>query len=108
MKFPFKKKEFVQVAAEGAISNGSMAEFEVGDRKVAVARIEGAYYAFDNICTHMQCPLHKGWLRGKTVVCPCHVSEFDVTNGAVVKGPAQKPVRSYPVRIESGSIEVQV
>lgn len=108
MRFSFKKKEFIAVAAEGSLADGDMKMFEVQDQKVTVARVGGAYHAFHDVCTHMQCPLSKGFLRGNIVVCPCHVSEFDITNGHVVKGPAEKPVRSYPVRIEGGSIQVQI
>jgi nitrite reductase/ring-hydroxylating ferredoxin subunit len=53
-------------------------------------------------------------LRGRelaafaTVTCPCHGSEFNVTNGEVLHGPAREPVRSYPVRAEGGVLTADV
>lgn len=106
MRFPFKKKQAVELAQAGTIINGEMKMFAVGDKKIAVARVGDDYYAFDDTCTHMQCPLSKGFLRDLAVVCPCHVSEFDISSGKVLKGPATKPVASYDVQIEAGSIRV--
>lgn len=108
MRFPFKKKQAVEVAQAGTITSGEMKMFAVGDKKIAVARVGDAYYAFDDTCTHMRCPLSKGFLRDLTVVCPCHVSEFDISSGKVLKGPAKKPVGSYEVQVEANSIRVLV
>jgi nitrite reductase/ring-hydroxylating ferredoxin subunit len=48
----------------------------------------------------MGCSLANGELKGTTVTCACHGSQFDVTSGAVLRGPARKPVRSYAVQVE--------
>ena len=45
---------------------------------------------------------------GTIVTCPCHGSQFDVTTGKVLRGPAREPVRSYPVRLETGALRVEV
>ena len=39
--------------------------------------------------------------------CPCHGSEFDVTTGKVLRGPAQQAVRSRLVQIEGESLLVE-
>ena len=31
------------------------------------------------------------------MTCPCHGSRFDVTSGAVLRGPARRPVRTHVV-----------
>ena len=103
-----KSKQFISVASVGAVPKGEAKAFEVEGKTIAVARIEDSYYAFGDACTHMQSSLAKGFFRGTTVVCPCHVSEFDMTSGAVLKGPATKAVPSYQVRVEGGSIQVEV
>ena len=48
--------------------------------------------------------LANGELDGTTVTCACHGSQFDVTSGAVVRGPAQRPVRSRQVKVQDGAI----
>jgi nitrite reductase/ring-hydroxylating ferredoxin subunit len=64
-----------------------------GERKVAVANVGGELHAFDDTCTHRGCSLAQGTLEGTVVTCPCHGSQFDVTTGAVVRGPATEPVK---------------
>jgi cytochrome b6-f complex iron-sulfur subunit len=46
-------------------------------------------------------------LEDTTVICLCHGSEFDVTDGAVLQGPAREPVETYETRVEGGSLEVK-
>ena len=90
----------VRVGKAHAVQDGEMRVFDVGDTKVNVANARGHLYAFDDTCTHMGCSLANGALGGTTVTCACHGSQFDVTSGAVLRGPAQRPVRSRAVKVE--------
>lgn len=100
--------EFTTVGPADSVGDGDLKAFEVAGVKVAVANVAGTLHAFGNICTHRQCPLAKGDLEGTTVTCPCHGSQFDVTTGAVLSGPAEDPVPSYPVRLEDDAIQISV
>lgn len=100
--------EFTTVGPVDAVSAGDLNAFEIEGVKVAVANVGGTLHAFGNVCTHRRCPLAKGDLEGTTVTCPCHGSQFDVTSGAVLSGPAEEPVPSYPVRIEGDAIQIAV
>jgi nitrite reductase/ring-hydroxylating ferredoxin subunit len=100
--------DFVTVTKIKDVPAGEMAAFDVGGNKIAVANVEGAFHAFDDICTHQQCSLADGDLDGTTVTCPCHGSQFDVTSGAVLAPPAVRPVRSYRVRVEGGALQVSL
>lgn len=82
------------------IPEGEMRVFDVGGTAVNVANASGQLYAIDDKCTHMGCSLANGDLDGTTVTCACHGSQFDVTSGSVLRGPAQRPVRSRAIRIE--------
>ena len=72
----------------------------VGDAYVAVYNVDGTFYATQDECTHADGPLSDGHLDGPMVVCPWHASCFDVTTGAVLKGPATEPLRVYRVVVE--------
>ena len=75
--------------------------------EIAVARLaDGSFAAFDDACTHEECPLSEGDLEGKKVVCYCHSSEFDVLTGAVLRGPATEPLRVYETRLVDGELQV--
>jgi nitrite reductase/ring-hydroxylating ferredoxin subunit len=76
-------------------------------RRISVARVSGKLYAFDDLCTHEACPLSAGLLTGTTLKCQCHGSQFDVTSGAVLRGPAEKPLTSYEVREQEGQIQLR-
>jgi nitrite reductase/ring-hydroxylating ferredoxin subunit len=86
---------------------GAMRVFDIAGTKVNVASVGGHLHAFDDTCTHRACSLAKGKLDGTTVTCPCHGSQFDVTSGAVLRGPAQRPVRSRLVQMEGGDLFVE-
>jgi nitrite reductase/ring-hydroxylating ferredoxin subunit len=100
--------EFVTVANSVEVAEGVMTAFEVGGERVAIANVGGTLHAFGNTCTHLQCSLASGGLEGTTVTCPCHGSQFDVTTGALLRGPAQEPVPSYPVRLENEALQVEL
>ena len=95
------------VGRSGDVATGSMHVFDAAGTKVCVASANGHLYAFDDRCTHLGCSLGKGKLNGTTVTCPCHGSQFDVTSGAVLHGPAQRPVRSRPVQVQGDDLLVE-
>ena len=97
----------VNVGKAKDIAAGQMRVFEVGGTRVNVANADGHLYAFDDACTHTRCSLAQGTLIGTTVTCACHGSQFDVTTGAVLRGPAQRPERSRGVHVEGEDLLVE-
>jgi len=97
-----------RIGSSGDVVAGQMRAFDVAGTKMTVARANGHLYAFDDTCTHLGCSLAKGKLEGTTVTCPCHGSQFDVTSGAVLRGPAQRPVRSRVVQVEGEDLLAEV
>jgi uncharacterized protein YbjT (DUF2867 family)/nitrite reductase/ring-hydroxylating ferredoxin subunit len=78
----------------------------VGD--VAVFNVDGGFCATQARCTHRQGPLHEGTLDSSTVTCPWHGAQFNVFTGAVLRGPAKDPLRTYPVAVEGDVGRVDV
>lgn len=100
--------EFVVLAETTEVAEGGLAAYEVGGERIAVANVGGAFHAIGDTCTHLGCSLAEGRLEGTVVTCPCHGSRFDVTSGAVLRGPALEPVRSYAARVEDQALRVEV
>jgi len=77
----------------------------VGD--AAVFNVAGSFCATQAKCTHRGGPLNEGTLDGSTVTCPWHGTQFNVCTGAVLRGPAREPVKTYRVIVEGeiGSVE---
>ena len=84
-----------------------MQVFDVAGTKITVANADGSLYAFDDRCTHTGCSLSHGRLEGTTVTCPCHGSQFDITTGTVLRGPATRAVRSHRVETEGEKLLVE-
>jgi nitrite reductase/ring-hydroxylating ferredoxin subunit len=98
--------EFTPVGHVTDVPEGELRSYQVGGEDVAVANVDGTLYAFGDVCTHMQCSLAEGDLDGTTVTCACHGSEFDVTSGDVLGGPATEPVESYEVSTENDELRI--
>jgi uncharacterized protein YbjT (DUF2867 family)/nitrite reductase/ring-hydroxylating ferredoxin subunit len=77
---------------------------------VAIFSVEGGFCATQATCTHRQGPLSEGTLDGSTVTCPLHGAQFNVWTGAVLRGPAKDPLKTYRVTVdgEVGRVEVPV
>jgi len=97
----------VRVGSAKDVVAGKMRAFDVEGIAVNVANVGGHLYAFDDTCTHSGCSLAAGMLHGTTVTCTCHGSQFDVTSGAVLRGPARRAERSRLVQVLGEDILVE-
>jgi len=71
--------------------------------KVVVTQpASGQYKAFSAVCTHVGCIVNK--VTNGTIDCPCHGSEFQITNGAVVASPAPSPLPAKQIKIVDGQV----
>jgi nitrite reductase/ring-hydroxylating ferredoxin subunit len=98
---------FMAVARADDLKEGEVRAFKVFDTRVAVANVGGTFYAFDDTCTHEGCSLAEGDLEETTLTCRCHGSQFEVSSGAVLQGPAQVAVKSHDTRVEDGNLEIE-
>jgi Rieske Fe-S protein len=65
---------------------------------------DGTFSALLTQCTHLGCEVRK---ERTLLRCPCHGSAFDF-NGNVLNGPAQLPLRHYPVRLKGTVVEISI
>src|SRR5262245_8306911 len=100
--------EWVTIGSANAVPEGEVMSFGAGSRQVAIANVEGDLHAFDDVCTHQQCSLAEGDLDGTTIECPCHGSQFDVTTGEAIHGPAVDPVDVFQSKVEDDELRVLV
>ena len=58
--------------------------------------------AYSKICTHVGCPVALYEQQTHHLLCPCHQSQFDVSDGAkVIFGPASRPLPQLPITVDS-------
>jgi cytochrome b6-f complex iron-sulfur subunit len=82
---------------------GSAENYPIGSRSLiqAVPAIlfhsQNGFSALSLVCTHLGCTVEQ---KDNGFACPCHGSRYD-SNGNVLRGPAQKSLRSLRVEITS-------
>jgi 3-phenylpropionate/trans-cinnamate dioxygenase ferredoxin component len=81
---------------------------EVAGRRLAIFREGDQVYAIDDRCSHRGFPLNDGSVAGGVVGCRTHGACFDLATGAVVRGPARRPIRTYPVTIEDNQLFIDL
>jgi Rieske Fe-S protein len=62
----------------------------------------GAVHGFSAICTHLGCTVDS--VQNGTIMCPCHGSRFDADTGAVVRGPATRPLSAVSVAVRGNGV----
>ncbi len=114
--------ELVEVSKIAELRDGDMRAVNAAGRKIMVARVGDDYYAADNRCPHMSGELSRGKLEGTIVTCPRHGSQFDLSDGRVVrwlKGSglismvskalkSPRPISTYQVKIEGDVILIEI
>ena len=61
----------------------------------------GDYVAYSKVCTHAGCPVSLYEQETSRILCPCHQSQFDVTQGAKpVFGPATRSLPQLPIALD--------
>jgi nitrite reductase (NADH) small subunit len=99
--------DFVTVARADEIPPGSVTMVSVGDEQIAVAHVDGSFYATQGTRIHLQGPLGEGRLEGTVLSCPWHGWQYDVRTGENEFDRAIQ-LRTYEVRVEDGDVKVAV
>lgn len=100
--------DFVKAIAATEIPPGMKKTVTVAGKKLAIANVDGEFFVIDDTCSHEECSLGtEGFLDGNVIICGCHGSQFDMTNGKVLSLPAPTDVASYDTKVENGEVYVQ-
>lgn len=87
---------------------GGMKQFDLQEMEFLVVNLNGRFYCLDGRCTHAGAPLAEGTLKEEILTCPWHYSQFNITDGSVVNGPARKPLNIYRYQIKDGQLLVEL
>jgi uncharacterized membrane protein/nitrite reductase/ring-hydroxylating ferredoxin subunit len=90
----------------GELAQGQMMLGIIAGERVVIGKCPEGVVAFSDHCTHRGGTLADGVLIGCAVQCPWHGSQFDIHNGRVISGPAQKQIKTYATRIHDGEVYV--
>lgn len=78
------------------------------DEALAVYHVGNRFHACADRCPHAGATLSEGELEGGVVTCPRHGSQFDVTTGQRLRGPADTDIATYPTLEDGGQLYLLV
>ncbi|GAA0692222.1 hypothetical protein GCM10010193_53440 [Kitasatospora atroaurantiaca] len=96
----------VSVAASAVPVGGSaqVKDPATGDAVYIVQPKAGQYCGLSSVCTHSGCAVDAP--KNGQMYCPCHGSRFDAATGAVINGPATKPLPKYTVTKDGDKLDL--
>jgi 3-phenylpropionate/trans-cinnamate dioxygenase ferredoxin subunit len=100
--------EFVPAMKASELTEGTISTLDVNGVHVLLAKIGGEVSALSGTCTHDDADLGLGFVFEDRVVCPLHLSQFDLRTGQVLNPPATAPLRTFNAKIEGGMIFVEL
>jgi nitrite reductase/ring-hydroxylating ferredoxin subunit/uncharacterized membrane protein len=100
--------EWTPVAAASELAPDEPKAVVAAETPVLLLRHPDGIHAIHDRCSHRGCLLSDGDIDGHVVTCACHGSQFDVTDGSVIRGPASAGQPVFEARENGGQIEVRL
>lgn len=98
---------FEVVLHKDALPKGQVVEIIIGGTAIAVANVDGDFYAVTNTCPHAGGPLGEGTLDGVELTCPYHGWTFDLSDGSCKTNP-DVVIKKYDVVVEKDAVCVRL
>ncbi|HKU94728.1 MAG TPA: nitrite reductase small subunit NirD [Vineibacter sp.] len=96
------------VAAAEDVSEDMPITVKLGDRDVGLYRLNGEFYALEDVCPHAYALLSQGFIEGDEIECPLHGAKFHIPTGRCTKEPADRDLQRYAVKVEAGRLFVGI
>lgn len=98
----------IKICDLSEIPNGSIKKFEINDEEITICNINNQIFAINDNCSHDEASLQEGFIDGYEIECPMHGAKFDIRTGEVTCLPAVSPIKTYNIKINNGSIELEI
>lgn len=90
------------------VPEGQGRGIELQGQAIAIFKSDGKFYALEDRCSHAGAVLNDGAVKEGCVECLLHGARFDLATGRPMSLPATRPVKTYPVRVVDGKVEVRL
>lgn len=99
-----------KVCKLGDLVSGKARRFEIGNRAIAVVRIDESVYAIGDKCSHADVALSQGEVLcdTKEIECSRHASSFSLETGKPNSLPATQAVPVFVASVENGDVFIEV
>jgi 3-phenylpropionate/trans-cinnamate dioxygenase ferredoxin subunit len=98
---------WTEVCALDDIDDEDVIRFDHQGHSYAVYRVEDKVYATDGLCTHEKVHLCDGLVMEHVIECPKHNGRFDIRDGRALGAPVCVNLKTYPAKIEGGTVFIQ-
>lgn len=98
--------DWIEIGQASDFADGQVAAAVAGGQALAVFRLGEELFALKDLCTHGNARLSDGYVEDGCVECPLHQGLFDIRSGAPRCAPVTEAVRSFPVRVVAGRVQV--
>ncbi|ANH04960.1 MocE family 2Fe-2S type ferredoxin [Shinella sp. HZN7] len=96
---------WIEVCAADEIDEEDVIRFDHAGRTFAIYRSpDDTYHATDGLCTHEKIHLADGLVMDHIIECPKHNGRFDYKTGEAKGAPVCIDLRTYPVKVEGGTV----
>jgi 3-phenylpropionate/trans-cinnamate dioxygenase ferredoxin subunit len=105
--------KFYDAIPDDYIKPGETVAVEVDGFPVAIANVDGEFFAFQNLCPHQGTTLGgRSLVEGCNITCPQHSSKYDVRTGQCL-APSEgdgfaQDLMVFPTQVVDGAVQVQV
>ncbi|MFC5459302.1 Rieske 2Fe-2S domain-containing protein [Massilia niabensis] len=96
------------VGAADGFDEGAVAPVVAGGQSLALFKLDGELFALRDKCSHGNARLSDGYIEDNCVECPLHQGLIEIRSGAPKSAPVTEPVRSFPVRVVAGRVEIDM
>jgi 3-phenylpropionate/trans-cinnamate dioxygenase ferredoxin component len=101
--------QWIEACAVDDIDKEDVIRFDHDGRTFAIYRSpDDEFYATDGLCTHEHAYLADGLVLDNIIECPKHNGRFDYRTGAAMGAPVCINLKTYPVKVEGGSIFISL
>ena len=100
--------DYVRACSVTNLRDESAIGVEIDGEFVCIAKSQGEVFALSDICSHADVNLSEGEVGKGTVECWLHGSRFDLRTGKPIGLPANRPVPTYPVKIDGDDVLVSL
>ena len=100
--------QWIKACAADNIDDEDVMRFDHDGQTYALYRFNDEFFATDGLCTHEKVHLADGLVMDHIIECPKHNGRFDYRTGEAKGAPVCVNLQTYPVRVESGKILLNV
>jgi len=98
---------YLKLCSLDMVPPGSLKSFQINGKEVIVINKNGQLFCLQGRCTHAGAPLVEGTIENDILTCPWHGSKFRITDGEVMKGPAQKGLEVHKYIVNDNFLYVE-